>query len=445
MISPNVTGNPAAIKDVMSGTNEQVGSVSFLSSLLSLISSLNPINTLRMEDRVETSSSGISQSPPDLIEQSISNSSFVVPATNPGIHTCTFLNCPISSDIGTSFTFNSYPSVKEPFGKSSVSADIQNPISIIGKEIAEFSSLNTVQSYHSIERETEKQSSRAAAKIEKNFLIKNGCSTALLLYSSNKFTSSPIETAALMETDESESKQEGKGSKIDDNSTLPLAGNRNSSLIFEDGNRDESVEFRVNEGADLYNFLKTLKESFEDGFKITKTEITTKHINENSVHPRQDVPYSSFVPRQIDLSSPIDNTPPQVKQSLEPSKVIISHWDLEQSLVPDISTMKVTVQHDGLGELDIELILNNGVINGQIKTPEVTTADLIVRNIPEIMNSLIRDGLNIGNFFVSLRNGRGGKETLDNGNLGDSGDNFGRQTSGFCPIPSNSGYINIFV
>lgn len=434
MISPNVTVDSAAIdKDVMSGTDEQGSSASFLASLLSLISSLNPINTLGVQDGVETSSSEISQSPTNFVDQSLKG--IILPVSIKG--ETTFSEKPGS-------LYNSASSLNyKPLGKSAVFSDIQTPIGMIEKEIAEFSSLNTVQSHNSEEKESLYPLTDATVALPTEFPARKA--KIANLQQLHQFTSPPMKTSALMEKDINESKQEEKGSKTDDNFTLPLAGNRDSSLIFEEGNRDDSGAFHVNKESDLYNFFKTLKEGFEGEFKITKTENTTEHINENSAHPKQDVPDSSFVPRQIDPSSTTDNKPLQDKQSLEPSKVIISHLDIEQSHAPDLSTIKVTVQHDGLGELDIKLILNNGVINGQIKTPEVTTADLIVRSIPEIMNSLIKDGLNVGNFFVSLRNGREGREALDYGSSGDGGDNLGRQTSGFHPISSNPGYINIFV
>jgi hypothetical protein len=86
--------------------------------------------------------------------------------------------------------------------------------------------------------------------------------------------------------------------------------------------------------------------------------------------------------------------------------------------VPEITEstdamLRVTVEHDEIGELDIRLVLNKGLINGLIKTPEVSTADLIARNIPGIIDSLIKDGLNIGNLSVTIRdNGNGGREDL---------------------------------
>jgi len=87
--------------------------------------------------------------------------------------------------------------------------------------------------------------------------------------------------------------------------------------------------------------------------------------------------------------------------------------------VPEITEstdamLRVTVEHDEIGELDIRLVLNKGLINGLIKTPEVSTADLIARNIPGIIDSLIKDGLNIGNLSVTIRdNGSGGREDLN--------------------------------
>ncbi|MFN3480476.1 MAG: hypothetical protein ACK415_08825, partial [Thermodesulfovibrionales bacterium] len=396
MISPDITGNPAPIdKDVMSGTDEKAGSVPFLSSLLSMISSLNPINTLGVQqDEIVSPSSGTFQPLPDLIDSIISRAPVQGETT--------------LSKEPNSLSLNSYSSVNEKLlDKSEASTDIQNPISMIKKETVEFSSLNParggMQPYHFEEKESPHPLS-GTGFLPNEFPVRYAkvANPSPL----HQTTPSSMRTTVLMGKDlatlpfkdTTVSRQGVKGLNLDDKTVLSLDEGR-ESVIFEETNRD-LTGFHVikkNGEPELYYSLKTFKDGFEGEFKITMAEVSTDQRDRDGFHQQKDVP-SSLVLRQIDLPSNIvsadDTKPLQDKQSLKFPKAIIAHLDTEHSHAPDLSTIKVTVQHDRLGELDIKLILNKGIINGQIKTPEVTTADLIVRNMPEIINSLIKDGLN---------------------------------------------------
>lgn len=124
---------------------------------------------------------------------------------------------------------------------------------------------------------------------------------------------------------------------------------------------------------------------------------------------------------------------------------LIRSIKLQQSSDYNSSTMftlEATVEPEGIGELDIKLILDRGVINGYIKTPETVTADLIIRNIPEIINSLIRDGLNIGNLSVSVRDYSRGKEMVYEDR--DRSDNKSGPNE-LTAQSYSSGYIDIFI
>lgn len=443
MIGPAIAGNTAPIdKDVMSGTDEQA-SAPFLPSLLSMISSLNPINTLGVQqDEIVSPSSGIFQSPSDLIDRII----FRAPIQGETTFSKELRSLSLNSDSSAN---------DKPSGKSGASIDIKNPISMNEKKTFEFSSLNIVQPYHSKEKESPYTLSETTVFLPAEFSANTDVANPSSLH---QFIPSPMRTAAqigkdlvsLPIKDTSVSRQEVKGLNVDDKAVLSLDKDR-ESVIFVEVNRDltGSNVSKKNGEPVLHDSLKTFKDGFEEEFKITMAEVSNDHRNKNGLHQQKDVPDSSFQMRQIDLpphSASADNTTlPQDKQSPAFSKTIVAHLDMEHSHDPDLSTIKVTVQHDRLGELDIKLILNKGVINGQIKTPEVTTADLIVRNIPEIINSLIKDGLNVGNLFVSLRNSRSGRDNFDFGNSGDGGEISRRQASNLCLMPYSSGYIDIFV
>ena len=71
------------------------------------------------------------------------------------------------------------------------------------------------------------------------------------------------------------------------------------------------------------------------------------------------------------------------------------------------ASIEVSLEPDGLGKIDIELVLDKGVINGQINASETIGKEMIERNLDSIMRVLINEGLQVGSFSVSLHNNRG--------------------------------------
>lgn len=118
-----------------------------------------------------------------------------------------------------------------------------------------------------------------------------------------------------------------------------------------------------------------------------------------------------------------------------------SSLELHNRIESGSSEIRLTVEPEGMGVLDIKLVLHRGVINGYINTTETATANLIVRNIYDIVNSLIRDGLNIGNLSVSLReNNNRDKEVFY------KEDDKSIDRARFIESTAySSGYINIFI
>lgn len=75
------------------------------------------------------------------------------------------------------------------------------------------------------------------------------------------------------------------------------------------------------------------------------------------------------------------------------------------------SSINISINTNDLGILDIELVLERGVINGHINTTDNIGKELIERNLYRIIDSLTREGLNVGGFSVSLRHkGEGASE-----------------------------------
>jgi flagellar hook-length control protein FliK len=71
------------------------------------------------------------------------------------------------------------------------------------------------------------------------------------------------------------------------------------------------------------------------------------------------------------------------------------------------ASIEVSLEPEGMGQIDIELTLDRGVINAQINTSESIGKEIIERNLYAILSSLIDEGLSIGSFSVSLRNRQG--------------------------------------
>jgi flagellar hook-length control protein FliK len=71
------------------------------------------------------------------------------------------------------------------------------------------------------------------------------------------------------------------------------------------------------------------------------------------------------------------------------------------------ATIEVSLEPEGMGQIDIELTLDRGVINAQINASEVIGKEIMERNLHAILSALIDEGLNIGSFSVSLRNKQG--------------------------------------
>lgn len=64
--------------------------------------------------------------------------------------------------------------------------------------------------------------------------------------------------------------------------------------------------------------------------------------------------------------------------------------------------LKLSIEPDGIGMLDIELTLERGVINAQIFASESAGKNFLDNNISAILSSLLREGLDIGKFSISL-------------------------------------------
>jgi len=66
--------------------------------------------------------------------------------------------------------------------------------------------------------------------------------------------------------------------------------------------------------------------------------------------------------------------------------------------------MGVSLEHDILGKLNINLSMEKGMLNVHINASEKTAREFIENNIQYIVDSLAKDGLSVGGFSVGLKN-----------------------------------------
>lgn len=107
------------------------------------------------------------------------------------------------------------------------------------------------------------------------------------------------------------------------------------------------------------------------------------------------------------------------------------------------ASIEISIEPDGIGEVDIEFVLDKGVINAQINTSDTLGKEFFEKNLDNIMKALINEGLNIGNFSVSLQNKRG--MAMYENNKEDIKDVCVANLN-VLPVPlRNEGLISIFV
>ncbi|MBI5635211.1 MAG: flagellar hook-length control protein FliK [Nitrospirae bacterium] len=72
----------------------------------------------------------------------------------------------------------------------------------------------------------------------------------------------------------------------------------------------------------------------------------------------------------------------------------------------DGTSLQISLQPEGLGKLDIGLLLDKGVVNAQIQASSVAGKELIEKHMADIVNALAQEGIAIGGFSVSLKDDR---------------------------------------
>ena len=111
------------------------------------------------------------------------------------------------------------------------------------------------------------------------------------------------------------------------------------------------------------------------------------------------------------------------------------------------TSVEVTLAPPGVGKLEIEVVLDKGVVNARIIAADSAGRETIARSLPQIVEALARDGMNVGGFTVSLkeRRDRSGDAPAD----GASADPDARLRSAVPSVApasaASAGLVDIFV
>ena len=112
----------------------------------------------------------------------------------------------------------------------------------------------------------------------------------------------------------------------------------------------------------------------------------------------------------------------------------------------DGTSIEISLQPEGLGKLDIELVLDKGVVHAQVQASHAAGKELVEQNITEIMNTLAQEGIAIGGFSVSLKQGRDtGSEGMKQGYHKGNKDHASEREPAPVVHNGNQGVISIFV
>ena len=103
-----------------------------------------------------------------------------------------------------------------------------------------------------------------------------------------------------------------------------------------------------------------------------------------------------------DKASPIRHAVAETTAGPEPKSLQVGENAFVLTRKSDTS-IEVTLSPPGMGKLEIEVVLEKGIVNARITAADPAGRDAIERSLPQIIETLSRDGMAIGGFTVSLK------------------------------------------
>jgi hypothetical protein len=114
------------------------------------------------------------------------------------------------------------------------------------------------------------------------------------------------------------------------------------------------------------------------------------------------------------------------------------------------TSVEITLSPPGVGRLEIEVVVDKGVVNANITAADPAGREAIERSLPQIMQALADEGMAIGGFTVSLKQGDGRDGDTQAGNAqagkGPGDGSSGADAPGIVrSAPGRSGLVDILV
>ena len=129
-----------------------------------------------------------------------------------------------------------------------------------------------------------------------------------------------------------------------------------------------------------------------------KVDLASPAMRESSAVQQQAVHAAGI--RGVETST---GSQPLRVHTTEPAEMLES----TVSIVKDGNRLMVKLEPGGLGKLDINLNLKDGMIHAQINVHDDATKNLIEKNMQQIVDALHNEGLSVGGFSVSMNKGNG--------------------------------------
>jgi flagellar hook-length control protein FliK len=116
------------------------------------------------------------------------------------------------------------------------------------------------------------------------------------------------------------------------------------------------------------------------------------------------------------------------------------------SIVRHGNHLAVQIEPGGLGKIDINLSLEQGLVNARIHVADPATRNLIENNMQQILDALLKEGVSVGGLSVALKQ-NGARDGANSGERGDSPDSSeaAPQAMSGAASPAPRGRVNIFV
>ncbi|MBI4848406.1 MAG: flagellar hook-length control protein FliK [Nitrospirae bacterium] len=206
----------------------------------------------------------------------------------------------------------------------------------------------------------------------------------------------------------------------DGSADLNSQGGRKGSEDFQNKTLFEIIRGLNNADAPKHNTENSVK-----AFKVELPADSVNLLNQTNVKIEAGKPAEGTMPANAARQAEFDQILDKVIYVVKGNK------------------LGVTLEHDNLGKLDINLSMEKGVVNVQVNTSERVVRDYIENNIQYIVDSLAKDGVSVGGFSVALKDNRNNEQNVFVAN-NKQGHNDGEVIKREAKISSVSGLVSVF-